>query len=71
VKSPPLLKELKTNNGGEMASVSRRAPSWVDKFLQEAARSVVTSQHFYGRSSAELQERDGLEVAYECGLRLP
>jgi hypothetical protein len=54
-----------------MASISRLAPSCVDKFPQEAARSVVTSQHFYGRSPAELQERHGLEVTCEYGLRLP
>lgn len=71
MNSPPLLEELLTNNGREMANISRRAPSCVDKFLQEAARSVVISQHFYGRSSAELQERDRLKVACECGLRLP
>jgi hypothetical protein len=59
VNSPPLWEEVKTN-GREMASISRRAPSCVHKFLQEAARSVVNSQHFYGRSSAELQETDGL-----------
>ena len=71
VNSPHLLEELKTSNGRERASISLPAPSCVDKFLQEAARSVVTLQHFYGRSSAELQESEGLEVACECGLRLP
>jgi len=71
VNSPPLLEELKTCAGREMASISRRAPSCVDKFLQGAARSVVTSRNFYGRRSEELQERHGLEVACECGPRLP
>jgi hypothetical protein len=68
VNSPPLFEELKTNNGREMASISRLAPSCVDKFPQEAARSVVTSQHFYGRSSAELQDRMGSRLPANTGF---